>query len=67
MDRWEQFGKLVKEIGFPIFVALYLLWQITPTLQRIEQSLVVVNETQRLLQQQLIFKGIVDPNNRGPR
>lgn len=41
----KEAGGFVRDVGFPIFVAVYLLWQVQPALAKLNDTLASIQVT----------------------
>lgn len=48
-EPWGTLARLLRDVGFPIFVAAYLLAQVNPALLNLREALVELTHTQRQL------------------
>lgn len=48
-EPWGTVARLIRDVGFPIFVALYLLMRVDPMLTELRIAMMQLAETQRQL------------------
>ncbi len=50
MSRWADFGKFIRDVGFPVVVALILLFQLVPAINKLDKTLIrVVGQQEQIV------------------